>query len=764
MFEREIQTITLVVNAIAFLLQAIVLLINSFRTDVLEYYTPNPIESELTHLLSSIIGILALSNGLLCFCGLLLSRLTRNLLLAWMSVIAFGVLFIAILGNKDSLTHSGRYALIGEWGLLLVLNLGAILLNVEFTDRFGRAPVINNPTLHINSPLLVQLEDEGKEDKEEPEEDKGSKTRLLKLAVGFKGLIGAGCLALVIRLPFSLAVPHFVAEVTGAMITDNIHLAITNILGLLIAGTVDSLLDFWTVFIFGLAQNRIIRSLRVRLLRNVLDQEVAFFDVTNSGDITSRLTSDCTAMSSDLTWCFRWTLEAIVRISGIMVYMIVRDWRLALLVTGALPICAVASFLYGRFLKMNQEKVQAALASANIVALEAISAVRTVISFGNEMFEGDRYHQRIQKHYKLNVKQQMWQGIYYMLISTFLINTLNQAATLYYGSWLIYHTGMEVTILIAFMLYQGQLTQWALTLLNGFTDLMKSSGAAAKVFEYLDRCSDLHWGTLQPSDCQGAIEFVNVHFAYPSRTDTPVLNGISFQVRPGEVVALVGCSGAGKSTCFHLIEHFYEPIMGQVRMDGEPVQNYDRIWLHSRIGLVGQEPVLFSGSVLGNILYPFAESVETEEGNLTEEMQKTIIQAAKIANAHDFVTALPLGYNTEVGEKGVQLSGGQKQRIAIARAIVQNPRVLLLDEATSALDSESEKVVQEALEKAMQGRTVLVIAHRLSTVARADRILVFHEGKVVQRGTHAELLKQTLELPDFVDYRTMIKQQTGDLV
>ena len=407
-------------------------------------------------------------------------------------------------------------------------------------------------------------------------------------------------------------------------------------------------------------------------------------------------------------------------------------------------------------------------------------------------------------------------GVYYMLFSTFLMQVAIQALILVYGSWLVWHGALKVEEMLAFLLFRAQLQEWTGNLLNSFSNLIKSSGAAHQVFLLLERPPRLSPSQgIRPSSADGSVTFEGVHFAYPTRPDVPVLRGLSFEARPGEVIALTGPSGAGKSTCFHLLEHFYEPDAGRVLLEGHPICDLDHGWLHAHVGLVGQEPVLFSGwscppassvltpchatrrrqpdiccasppspclllpdagTILQNIMYALLcsqeggrEGLQLEGGAPGEDLfnpevvPEPVTEAAKVANAHDFIMGLPKGYHTEIGERGVQLSGGQKQRVAIARAVLQNPAVLLLDEATSSLDAESEALVQAALERVMQSRTTLVIAHRLSTVRNADKILVLSGGRVVEWGTHAELMAKPPPPSGgeaaAVSYRALVKKQ-----
>lgn len=362
------------------------------------------------------------------------------------------------------------------------------------------------------------------------------------------------------------------------------------------------------------------------------------------------------------------------------------------------------------------------------MAEETISAMRTVRSFANEDQEGDSYYSRLQEMFVLNKKQAVAYACF--MWSSYISELALQVAVLYYGGHLVVTNQMSGGTLISFIIYELELGEALESISSVYTGLMQGVGAAEKVFEYIDRKpKHILDGQEAPETFEGQVEFKNVTFAYPTRPEMDILKNVSFSLRPGQVTALVGPSGGGKSSCVCLLENFYAPQQGQVLVDGRPVNSYQHKYYHSKVALVSQEPILFARTVQMNISY-----------GVPEAPMEPVIRAAINANAHDFITGLSKGYETGVGEKGAQLSGGQKQRVAIARALIRHPRILILDEATSALDSESEYMVQQALNNLMREHTVLVIAHRLSTVERADNILVIDKGCVAEQGPHAELM------------------------
>ena len=594
------------------------------------------------------------------------------------------------------------------------------------------------------TPLLLQVDDTTSRN-QETSRIVGTR-RLLSLAAPQVFYLYLGCAILLIRLPFSLSIPHFVSTTLGALGRGDYQSARSDILLLFLLGSIDAALDFWCVFLFGYAKERIIRSLRVDTFSSTLRQDMTFFDTHTSGELSSRLSSDCGEMAGDLTWFMRFSIESVVRITGITTYMLIRCPTLGGSALCIVPVVAIVNKIYGNFLKNNAIQVQTALAQANSVAQEAFSCIRTVIAFATEDVEHHKYCEKIEDQYKLKIRELFMSGVYFMAISTFLINTCVQAALLLIGTSLIERGTLTPEILLAFMLYQGQLQNETMNLFNAYSSLIKSSGAGDKVFQVLDRIPpppgtgnhtvNSHVSSTMSEHIQSTcVQLRDIRFSYPTRPSHHVLKGFDLIIPAGSTLALVGPSGSGKSTVIGLLQRFYDPISGDIFIDNINLKTLD-LHRHRRhtIGVVTQDPVLFSGSISSNLLYGCCPNTT---------MMDDVKAAAKMANAHDFITSFPDGYDTPVGERGVALSGGQKQRVAIARAIIKKPSLLLLDEATSALDAASEQVVQEALDRLLTmnaDMTTVIVAHRLRTVRNADSIAYIENGKVVEQGNHEELM------------------------
>ncbi|XP_037635009.1 ATP-binding cassette sub-family B member 9 [Sebastes umbrosus] len=553
--------------------------------------------------------------------------------------------------------------------------------------------------------------------------------RLLTYCKKDGGLISIAVVFLIICAVCEAFIPYYIGKAIDSIVVhQSMEYFAKPVITLSVLAIFSSLAMGVRGGVFTLTFAKLNLRLRNHLFRTLMRQEIAFFDENHTGDIISRLSADTTQISDLISNNINVFLRSAIKGVGFFIFMFGMSWKLTLVTIMGFPFIAIVSQLYGDYYKKLTKEVQTTLAEANKVAEETISSMRTVRSFANECGEADSYYVRLLAMYQLNKKQALAYACY--VWSSCISELALEIAILYYGGHLVVSGQMTGGALISFFIYVLELAECLESIASVYTGLMQGVGAAEKVFEYLDR-EPKHPadGTEAPESCTGVVEFKDIKFAYPTRPDVEILKGVSFTLRPGEVTALVGPSGSGKTSCVSLLENFYPPQQGQVLLDGKPVHTLRHDYLHSKIGLVGQEPVLFARTVEENITY-----------GLTDVPMEAVVQAATKANAHDFITALPTGYKTSVGEKGTQLSGGQKQRVAIARALVRNPRVLILDEATSALDAESEHIVQMALNNVMQEHAVLVIAHRLSTVEKADNIIVIDRGRVAEQGSHSQLM------------------------
>lgn len=524
-----------------------------------------------------------------------------------------------------------------------------------------------------------------------------------------------------------IAAPYFFGRVIQASMEEGMsHLNKTIVLLSLIylAGALAALVRSW---LFTLAGQRLVARIRKQLFASVVEQEVAFFDSNRTGELINRLSSDTQVIQNALTVNVSMLLRYIIQIIGSLAFMFSLSAKLTGVLISVVPIVGIGAQRYGSFVQGLRKRFQDELAAAASTAEEAIANIRTVRSFSQERKSMNSYGTDINKSYKSGAKLALASGFFNGVIG--IIGQGAVVLVLWYGGSLVNKHELDVGILTAFMLYTLNVAMAFAFLSSLYGDFMQAVGASVRMFELMDRIPSIDLeGGKKLSTVNQVIQFQDVYFAYPSRPDNDVLKGMSFELKPGETVALVGPSGGGKSTVISLLERFYDPKSGVISIGRTNLAELDLFWLRRKIALVSQEPVLFATTIAANIAYG------------CEATQEEIEKAAEQANAHNFIASFEEGYQTQVGERGVKLSGGQKQRVAIARALLMNPDVLLLDEATSALDAESEHFVKEAIDRAMVNRTVLVIAHRLSTVRNADQVLVIDKGHIVERGTHETLL------------------------
>ena len=479
-------------------------------------------------------------------------------------------------------------------------------------------------------------------------------------------------------------------------------------------------------FITTLGQ-RVIADLRRAVFDRLTQLSPAYFERIRTGEVLSRLTTDTTLVETVVTGSISFALRSIATIIGSVTLMFVVSWQLGIgvLLVGAVIVGIVVAV--GPVIRRLSRRGQDTLAEASGRAGEAISSIQTVQAYTREELERDAFGSGIEATYDVQRRRIKVQSILTAVL--FAIGMAGIAGILWYGARQVLAGEMDGGSIVAFTGYAIFAVSSLSSLTETWTNLLRAAGASERLVDILDEQPSLAGERLPGPDA--SVAFEDVSFTYPTRPDAPALTDVSFAVTPGETVALVGPSGAGKTTVFQLIQRFYDVQAGRVVVSGDNVKTLNPEALRRRMAVVAQGAPLFSGSAFDNIAYG-------REGATRDE----VVAAAKAAYAHDFITALPEGYDTDIGERGATLSGGQRQRVAIARAILRDAPILLLDEATSALDSESERAVQMAFETLSEGRTTLVIAHRLATVLKADRILVMEDGRIVEEGTHKVLAAQ----------------------
>ncbi len=537
-------------------------------------------------------------------------------------------------------------------------------------------------------------------------------------------------LAIIVGSLLGLAGPYTLQFLIDAVFKENNAALLNQITLILIAiFAAQSFFYFIRSYLLTFVGERVMADLRLRLFEHLQGLSLSFFNERRTGELVSRVTNDVSTVRALVTSDISTAISQVLTFFGALVLIVITNWRLTLFMILLIPAVMAIAMLVGRRLRALSSRVQDQLANATTVLEESLSGVRVVQSFTREDYEKSRFRESIEKTFSLAMQRLRISALFGPVVS--FLGFAAVVAVFWFGGREVLSGNLTAGQLFMFLVLTltiaGSIGQFS----GLWTGLQEALGATRRLFEILDTETDI---TEAPDAValprvQGHIKIEALNFAYLDHPEDLILQDINLEIQPGEVLALVGPSGAGKTTLVNLIPRFFDPDQGSIRIDGYDLRQVQVRSLREQIGLVPQETLLFGGTVRENLLYGRLEASEEE-----------LVAAARSANAHDFIMDLPNGYDTIVGERGVKLSGGQRQRLAIARALLKDPRILLLDEATSSLDSDSEGQVQQALQYLMQGRTSIVIAHRLSTIQNADRIAVLDDGRLVEAGTHQELL------------------------
>jgi len=558
----------------------------------------------------------------------------------------------------------------------------------------------------------------------------GDYRRLLAYVGPYRSQMALAIMVLVLGAMLQLALPLIIRGVVDVVFVERSLGLLNRFAALLtLVFIIQAFFSFINRYYLAFVGERVVADLREQLYRHLVSFSLRFFSDHRTGEIVSRLTNDVTTLQAAVTENVISLLQQTITLAGGVVFLLWLDWRLTCIILLGIPIVTLTMVFLGRKIRRAAVEVQDRLAEATAVVDEGIGGIRIVKSFAREAYEVARFTERVEATFVAAMRRAKISAVLAPVIGFMALMSIT--ITMWFGGFEVIQGRLSPGGLVAYIIYT-LLVAGPIAAFSGlYSQFQSALGATERIFALLDTPADIvDAPAAQPlPPIIGRVKFDNVSFEYDS--NIPVLHQINIDVQPGQVVALVGPSGAGKSTLVNLIPRFYDVTAGQISIDGYDIRQITSLNLREQIGIVPQETALFSDTIAQNIRYGLLEATPAQ-----------VEAAARAANAHEFIMASSNGYQTLVGERGVKLSGGQRQRIAIARAILKNPRILILDEATSSLDSESEKLVQEALERLMQNRTTFIIAHRLSTITNADWIVVLDGGRIVEQGAHAELLAQ----------------------
>ena len=553
---------------------------------------------------------------------------------------------------------------------------------------------------------------------------------IFKYAKNHKWKFYLGLVFLLLTSVTALAFPKFMGMLVDCVKNKDSSKANNIALGLIAILFLQSFFSFFRISLFVNYTENTLANLRLALYSNLIKLPMNFFTSKSAGELNSRISTDVNQISDTLSTTIAEFLRQFILIIGSFILLANINFKLTIMMVSIVPLVALAAVFFGRFIRKYAKNLQDQVADSQGIVVESLQAISVVKAFANEWYEIIRYKKKIENVVKVAIKGGNYRGYFASFIIFCLFGTI--VVVVWYGVKLSITGEMSVGNLISFVLYSTYVGASSGGIAELYTQIQKSVGATERVFELLDETPEKISGKNSnlSQKIQGNVSFKNVAISYPSRPEIQVLKSVSFDAKFGQKIAIVGPSGAGKSTIAGLLLRFYDIDKGEITIDNKNIYDYDLENLRGNMSIVPQDVILFGGTIKENIAYGKPEATN-EEINI----------AAKQANALDFINGFPEKMETLVGERGIKLSGGQRQRIAIARALLKNPSILILDEATSSLDSESEKLVQQALETLMEGRTSIIIAHRLSTIRNADKILVLDKGTITEQGTHKELLE-----------------------